>query len=252
LPLLGFLPFEFQCLSTTADHYLYLPMLGVAVAVAWFVLKYPGRWTTGISLLILVTLAVRSFFQESSWKDARSLLDHALTVNPHSVIAFDGLGFLTSRDAHRLGAAGQLDAARKLFDESIRLYKTSLEYDPMSVPSRINLALDYQQIDRLDLARQQIYAVIALQPKLQPGMRADPISIARFLIDFRDIPGAVDWLETVLRGDPGNRAAFMLYREAVRHLPGPTTIHSSERDPMPDMKNRSVLAGDAVDVSYNH
>ena len=35
LPMLGLVTFHFQYYSTVADHYLYLPMLGVALALAW-------------------------------------------------------------------------------------------------------------------------------------------------------------------------------------------------------------------------
>jgi hypothetical protein len=251
LPLLGFVPFEFQCLSTTADHYLYLPLFGVGLATAWILQRHHSRIAIGIAITWVVLLAARSIMQESSWRGTRSLLNHALTVNPHSVIAFDGLGFLAGRDARQLAAEGHMAAARPLFDQSIRLYKTSVAYDPMSVPSRVNLALDYQQIGRVDLARAQIYAVIALQPKLQPGLRADPVTIAKFLINFQDIPGAVTWLEGALRRDPGNRAVWMLLQNALQHLPTPATNHSSERYPIPDMKNRSVVAGDAADVSHH-
>jgi hypothetical protein len=34
-------PFDFQIVSTVADHYAYLGLLGVAIAVAWCV----GRWS---------------------------------------------------------------------------------------------------------------------------------------------------------------------------------------------------------------
>ena len=34
--MLGLVSFDFQSYSTVADHYLYLPMLGVALCAAWF------------------------------------------------------------------------------------------------------------------------------------------------------------------------------------------------------------------------
>ena len=45
LPVLGFVPFDFQIYSTVADHYLYLPMLGVGIrkGAVYCAAVAPGR-----------------------------------------------------------------------------------------------------------------------------------------------------------------------------------------------------------------
>lgn len=89
LPVLGLVPFTFQAYSTVADHYLYLSMLGPALALA-MILSIAGivrtkpmivRWGAGIVLLILAGLTVS---QTRYWHDSISLFSHAYTVNPHS------------------------------------------------------------------------------------------------------------------------------------------------------------------------
>lgn len=89
LPVLGLVPFTFQAYSTVADHYLYLSMLGPALAVA-MILSVAGmvrtkaailRWGSGFALLILAGLTVA---QTRYWHDSISLFSHAYAVNPHS------------------------------------------------------------------------------------------------------------------------------------------------------------------------
>jgi tetratricopeptide (TPR) repeat protein len=87
-PVLGLTPFMFQAFSTTADHYLYLSMFGVAIAVAWTVDRWRFRpavqWAP---VLIIPLLAARSFLQAGIWLDNESLFTHALAVNPDSYVS---------------------------------------------------------------------------------------------------------------------------------------------------------------------
>jgi tetratricopeptide (TPR) repeat protein len=221
LPVLGFFAFEFQLISTTSDHYLYLPMLGVALALAWALDRFRvPRW---LPIVVLYLLGVRSILQEPVWQDTRTLFLHTLAVNPNSVASMDGLGFVTGRDARQLTARGQANQARPLFDESIDWYRKSLQFDPDSVPSLLNLALDYQAIDQNDLGLQQIHRMVAVQYHLQPGLKADPLTLAHLLIKFRDIPGAITWLDQVLQDNPTNTDAALLREQAIAHLPKPST-----------------------------
>jgi len=89
LPVLGLVPFTFQAYSTVADHYLYLSMLGPALAVA-MILSFAGmvrtkavilRWGASVALLILAGLTIA---QTRYWHDSTTLFSHAYAVNPHS------------------------------------------------------------------------------------------------------------------------------------------------------------------------
>ena len=42
-PVLGFVNFDYESYSTVADHYFYLPMLGVALAAAWALARFASR-----------------------------------------------------------------------------------------------------------------------------------------------------------------------------------------------------------------
>ena len=84
LPVLGFVPFSAQEYSTVADHYLYLPMVGVALLAAWGASRVSTRSALLIAVPVLLTLATRSWFQTRQWRDTRALFTHNLTVNPRS------------------------------------------------------------------------------------------------------------------------------------------------------------------------
>jgi hypothetical protein len=213
LPVLGFVGFEFQQISTTSDHYLYLPMLGVAALATWWLGKRQSWKKIMAAIAILIALSIRCILQEPTWQDTRSLFYHALAVNPNSVVSSDGLGFLTGREAREMTDPSK---ARLLFDQSIAWYERSLRGDPTSVPSLFNLALDYKAIGQIDRGRQLTHRIVELQPQLPQGLRVEPILLARRLHDFPDLPDTISWLDEVIRRDPGNQKAIYLREQAIQ------------------------------------
>jgi protein O-mannosyl-transferase len=89
LPVLGFLTFDFQWYSNVADHYLYMPMLGIALAVAWACQKWNHWAIYAGSASVLILLAVIGHVQGSVWENTQTLFAHNLAVNPTSSAAFD-------------------------------------------------------------------------------------------------------------------------------------------------------------------
>jgi tetratricopeptide (TPR) repeat protein len=91
LPVLGLFRFRFQDISTVADRYLYLAMLGPAVAVTWGVARGGLRATIPV-LVVLVALGCRSFVAAGVWHDSISLYENAIAVHPESAMAHNNLG----------------------------------------------------------------------------------------------------------------------------------------------------------------
>lgn len=81
---LGLVGFDFQFISTTADHYLYTAMLAVALLIAWAVSAVPRNAGIALTVLLSIALGVRSFAQTGAWKDSAAMYDNALRVNPES------------------------------------------------------------------------------------------------------------------------------------------------------------------------
>lgn len=87
LPTLGFSTFLFQRFSTTADHYLYLPMLGTALIAGAMAERLRSILARTIAILILLSLGLLSIRQSGFWINDRALYLHALEVNPRSFLA---------------------------------------------------------------------------------------------------------------------------------------------------------------------
>ena len=83
-PVLGLVPFGAQRYSSVADHYLYLPMIGLALAAAWLASTVRPRVALAVAGPVLVVLAAQSWRQTWHWRDTRALFEHNLRVNPRS------------------------------------------------------------------------------------------------------------------------------------------------------------------------
>ncbi len=98
LPNAGLVPFDFQLISTTADRYAYLPMLGLGLAVAAAVAHVArrSRWTAAIVVLPLLAYVVQTESQIATWHDGAALYRHALAVNPYSWLARTNLAYVVA------------------------------------------------------------------------------------------------------------------------------------------------------------
>src|SRR5262249_43554787 len=92
LPVLGLVPFAFQAYSTVADRYMYIAMLGPALALAWGLAQVRHRWLVVGGVALLGVLAIRSVWQAYYWHDTVALFEHELAVHPRSFIAHTTLG----------------------------------------------------------------------------------------------------------------------------------------------------------------
>ena len=118
LPVLGFARFMFQIHSTVADHYLYLPMLGVAIAVAGAVSIRPTAPVVCVAAAVLLVLSLLSVIQIKHWRDSASLYARVLAIHPQSAFAHAGLGRAYA-ESNRIR-----DAIRE-FEAAVRLAPTS-------------------------------------------------------------------------------------------------------------------------------
>jgi len=80
-PVLGLISFSFQDYSTVSDQYMYLSLIGLAIAAAG---SLRGRIALSIAAVVLLGLGVRSFTQTLLWKDDLTLFTHVVTENPRS------------------------------------------------------------------------------------------------------------------------------------------------------------------------
>jgi tetratricopeptide (TPR) repeat protein len=114
LPVLGLISFSFQHYSTVADRYVYLAMLGPALALAWGLTRPKKKLTVICVTFLLGFFLMRSVWQIPLWHDTVTFFESALRVNPNSFLAHNNLGFA-------LAEQGQDVAAMNHFNEALRL-----------------------------------------------------------------------------------------------------------------------------------
>jgi protein O-mannosyl-transferase len=140
-PVLGLSRFLFQYFSTVSDHYLYLSMLGPALAVAWLLAaaRRPAVWSRA-AVAILLLLGGLTMAQTRHWQDDDAVWTRTLAVNPRSFMA------LNNRGGARV-AAGDYDAASAYFARAI---EAKPDYD--RAHENLGLMLVQRGIARRDLA----------------------------------------------------------------------------------------------------
>lgn len=135
-PVLGLTPFMFQYTSSVADHYVYLPMFGIALLAAGalaglrrgetkvmpaesplaelndrpvegYFLRYRGRVISGYCALGLLVLGVRSFVQLGHWQSDESIWEHTMAVSPESFNAPTNLAAAQGREGYLIGLAAE-------------------------------------------------------------------------------------------------------------------------------------------------
>jgi tetratricopeptide (TPR) repeat protein len=156
LPTLGLTPFVFQWLSTVADRYAYLALLGPAIALAMLASEIRRPAVAWACAIVLLALAGRSFVQAGVWRDGVTLMRHALTINLDSPVAHNQIG-----DA--LFRAGDIPGAQTHFAHAVRVC-------PDYLIARDNLAVTLMRQGRNAEALELMRRTLAMKQALPPAI----------------------------------------------------------------------------------
>ena len=152
LPVMNIFPMN----SNLAEHWLYVPMMGISVFLSSLGLKL---WTRRKSLrpfLALFMVCWLSFFSYKTfdrnfdWRDAQAIYTHTLNYNPVSIKMLNNLG--------------NLEYAKGDFDRAIILHKKAVRINPAGYKTRLNLGIDYEALGMLDKALAQYKKSVLLKP----------------------------------------------------------------------------------------
>jgi Tfp pilus assembly protein PilF len=113
LPTMGFRAFDFQSVSTVADRYAYLALLGPAYLAA-VAARHSPAWR-GPIIAAVPAAGLITLFSLAPWRETVPLFSHALLVNPQSYVAPRVLG-------HVAALQGRADDAERLYRQSIDRY----------------------------------------------------------------------------------------------------------------------------------
>jgi hypothetical protein len=175
LPVLGLVTFGFEAQSTVADHYLYLPMLGIGLVVAAILSRVRLPVAAVCGVILLVPLGVRTFQQASVWHDTISLFAHNERIVPWSFRPPTQVGFALQLQGHIREAEPEFRRALALTPaavtymnlganlllqgrpgEAIDPLQRSLELDPNQATVRLALAKALYQTNRPEEAAAQL------------------------------------------------------------------------------------------------
>ena len=174
LPVLGFIPFDFQRHSTVADRYFYVPMFAVCLLVTRLSNKAP-RWCLVLGFSLVGALSVLATRQVALWSSGERLFRHAVAINPRSAMAQQSLGSTLLNQGHLLEA----EAA----------FRAALAVDPLQVEARYNLALVQERSGAYEAAL-QLYTGL-----MQEAQAAHPeIPATAFTGDIESFEGAARML----------------------------------------------------------
>jgi tetratricopeptide (TPR) repeat protein len=127
LPTLGLIPFNFQVVSTVSDRYLYLGMLGPALAFAMLISDARPRIAILLAVVFLPFWTVLTLLQLPQWEAGEFFFPATLARNPSSWKSRHNF-------ACTLDAQGKLLEALKEFVEAIHLRPSNAEaYNDMAL-----------------------------------------------------------------------------------------------------------------------
>jgi len=184
LPMLGLIPFNFQVVSTVSDRYLYVGMLGPALAFAMLIYEARPRIAILLAVVFLPFWIVLTLLQIPQWEAGEFFFPATLARNPTSWKSRHNY-------ACTLDAQGKLPEALKEFLEAIHLRPSNAEaYNDMALTL------------------------------LKMGRRQEAIQGFQQSLQVRATTGAARNLAAVLlmNGDPAKAA--QVYRLAMQIDPG--------------------------------
>ena len=196
LPMIGLVQAGVQVMP---DRSLYLPQIGLSIALVWGVGTRPavgGRGAVvvpGVAMLILAVLAARSWQQASYWRDSETLWRHTLECTPDSAVA------------HYLGLAL---AAHGQADEAIEHYERAIVIKPDYTVARFNLGLALDRQGSVVEAIEQYRKGLEFQPRDAEG----DYRLACDLLHHEEVPKAIRHFGEAVKIRPEYTAARLSLR----------------------------------------
>jgi protein O-mannosyl-transferase len=183
LPNSGLITFDYQQFSTTADRYVYLSMLGVALVFAGCVARMNWRAALGISIVVISGCVMLTEFQIRNWRDGETLFRHAIEVNPDSWMSRSNLANVI------------MDRSP---DEAITQCQLAVQVQPDFTPAWGNLG------SALEIKGDRVAAVQAFARAYQLDPITPPFAAnyARSLADTGDYPESARIYRQILNRDP--------------------------------------------------
>jgi tetratricopeptide (TPR) repeat protein len=146
-----------------ADRYMYVPMTGLSIMLAWgaagVVTRWP-RWRKRVSAMAAaacLAMAIATSLQTGYWKDSPTLFRHAIDSDSQNYIAWNALGN-SVMEMHPEHAA-----------DAVTSYRNAVRLRPELAALHSNLAIALGQSGRLEEGMAELRETIRIDPSLAPA-----------------------------------------------------------------------------------
>jgi tetratricopeptide (TPR) repeat protein len=216
-PVLGFVPFVYQDISTVADRYMYLALLGPAWALTHFLNTRRGLVPAAVVAAGLLGLATCTWQQQQYWRNSESLFARAYAVNPRSISALVNLA-----EACRL---------RGQYGQALNYLYTAIHDEPRSAVAYYDLA----------------------NVMVDQGRGGEAIALFRKAIELKpEFPKAYNNLGLALAAQGQLNEAVANYEQALRQKPVNARAHYNLGDALERLgRLREALEHDRAATRYD-
>lgn len=237
LPFLGLVHFEAQAMSTVANRYAYLALVGPALALAYTISMPRRSWLPATCVALVAVAGYLAHRDVENWNTDESLWTHAVQVNPGSPIAHQTLG-------HRFRAQGDWQNARAHFEKVLDVNAS----DP-------DIHHYLGEIERLHGDPRKAVAYYEKALSLDPSYARSHDALGSLALAAGDEPSALEHFRRAVELAPDDAeilhnlgAAFAkkkAYADAIPHL-----TRALERTPPPSISATThALLGQALAAS---
>jgi Tfp pilus assembly protein PilF len=188
-PVIGFFNVFAFIFSFVADHWQYLPSIGVVVLVAAGVAGSPGpaelSYRKTAAVLLVAALGILTFHQSRMYADMRTFYRTTLARNPEAWMAHNNLGNLLREDKDPEAAVPHFEAALRVRPDLVKVhnnlanalhdlrrvpeamehYRQALKLDPLYIEAHHNLGNLLRETKQLDEAIFHLQEAVRLDPK---------------------------------------------------------------------------------------
>jgi tetratricopeptide (TPR) repeat protein len=192
-PLLGFVHFTYMKFSWVADHFVYLPIVGlVGLIVAGFERLYasisaaPRRILLIVMAMLLVGLSLETRSYSSAFADETTLWTTTLARNPQAEPAYINLGLIESNSGNYSGA--------------IENFQRALQIHPASLEAHCDLASTLLKTGDVTGGIEQLEQVKRINPRYSVAY----YDLGTIYLRARQLPQAIAELKTAVDLNPAD------------------------------------------------
>ena len=185
LPVIGLIQVGVQSM---ADRYMYLPFIGLAIAVVWFVSdRLKPSLRSSAAMVSILLCALLTWNQANYWRSNEELFTHALDVIGESAYMRNNLAAALWMHGRQAEAIAQRERV--------------VELSPGAAESHRALGMDYLAVGRFNEARDQLEQALAIEPD-NPAIY---LNLAQYFQATGSIPNAVATLQEGARRVPNSQ-----------------------------------------------